>query len=222
MSAYLLVKWLRHPQRPRFLLFWALSLFLMYWFEVPLILGVLGKVVTVTSFNLFFAMMLPVTFLALVLLYRGTLELLEIRWTKKANTLFFFWFLAAVVFFGYVFTIGGGIIRTYALTLGGTLMFFVPIRALIILTLTKWLWRARDKTISGILGASAIIAESVFGIISNLLIVRNIMVYPPEFWYLALISLKIFFMLRMVNVVLIAFGYFFFCKNYHRPRAGRA
>ena len=209
-SVYLFIEWLRHGRRPRFLLYWAIGLFLMYWFQVPVILTNLGKVIIQSDFNFFFALIFPITFVALVLIYWGALDAIGIRLRPKIKMLFFAWFLFALAFFIQQFIVQEGVIQEYALPLVGNIAFYLPIRMLIILTLAWWLWKSRNKTIYGILGASAIIGESVLGLTRNFLIVKNVLAYPPEFWYVVLAGLDIFFILQTASIILLSMGLFFF------------
>src|SRR3989338_11500205 len=79
VSAYLFIEWLRHHRRPWFLLYWALALFLMYWFQVPVILTNLGKTIVQSEFNFFFAITFPITFVALILIYLGVLDAIKFQ-----------------------------------------------------------------------------------------------------------------------------------------------
>ena len=210
VSAYLFIEWLRHHRRPWFLLYWALALFLMYWFQVPVILTNLGKTIVQSDFNFFFAITFPITFVALILIYWGTLNIIGVRLKPKIKLLFFAWFLCALAFFVQQFVIQGGVIQGYPLPLVGNIAFYVPIRVLIILTLGWGLWKSRNKTVYGALGASAIIGESLLGLTRNFLVVKNVLAYPPDFWYVVLAGLDIFFILQTASIILLAIGFFLF------------
>ena len=138
-SVYFFISWWRHrdKKKPLALLYWAIALFLMYWFQAPAIFVSFGKSITVTDFNFFFALTLPITFLALILVYSGLIRLAGINLNQKYKILFAVWFLIAVLFFGYHFFIKGGIIKDYLLPIAGNVAFYVPIRILIIVTVLK-------------------------------------------------------------------------------------
>ncbi|GEM_PF-6302158 len=216
LSLRLFVDWFKHGRRPWFLLFWSLSLFLMYWFLVPLIFTGLGKVITVTDFNLFFALTLPVTFLALIFVYIGVLEITGAVLKKNTKIILFFYFLLSLLFFAYQFILNDGIIKTYALPLIGNLAFYLPLRILIVSAVIGWLVKPGPKTLNGYLGAFGIIGDGVLGGIRNILIVKNVLAYPPEFWYVVLSGMHSFFYLQIFSIVLIAFGFFFFHRMYYR------
>ena len=215
-SVYLLKEWFRHERRWRFLALWAAALFLMYWFQIPAILANLGVVVTVSKFNFFFALTLPVTFLALIFIYLGILDALEINIKKAVKILLGAWFFSAALFFGYNFIASGGVIQTDSVPLAGKLAIYLPLRLLIIATLAWWLWRARPLTLFGVLGAAGVIGESMLGIIRNLLVVKTVLAYPPSFWYIAMTSLQSFFILQTASVILAAVGFYFLHRMYFR------
>ena len=77
-SVYLVILWWQcrgKSEHAKGLLFWAIGLFLMYWFQIPAVLIGSGKIITVTDFNFFFALTFPITFLALIFLYFGILQI---------------------------------------------------------------------------------------------------------------------------------------------------
>src|SRR3989344_2841961 len=116
-SIYLFVAWFRHPKkRPAFILYCSAGLFLMYWFQVPIILTNLGRTTTITAFNFFFAVTFPVTFLALAMIYWGVLDALNIRLNRMLKVLFLAWLLSAAAFFAYHFIIYYGVISTHNLS----------------------------------------------------------------------------------------------------------
>ena len=218
VSIFLFIDWLRHGRRPWFLLLWAVALFLFYWFQVPVVLTNLGVVIVVANFNLFFALTFPITFLSLILIFLGVLEITKTpigKWVKGALVL---WLLSSIIFFVWQFVANEGIIKTYSLPLVGNLVFYLPIRILIIGTLLRWLLKTGTKTILGYLGAIGVIGESVLGIVRNVLILKSVLFYPPEFWYVVLSGLKIFFMLQTFSIFLISFGFLFLHRMYYRSR----
>src|SRR3989344_7733681 len=215
-SIFLFFEWLRHGRRPRFYLYWAIALFLMFWFQIPVILTNLGRTVEQSDFNFFFALTLPITFVALVFIYRGVLAAIGLRLGSTLKIVFFAWSLLAVLFFSWQFLANEGIIKTYALPLVGNLGFYIPLRAMIIGVLLLWLWKAEGKTRYGVLGALAIIAESVIGLARNFLVVKNVLAYPPEFWYVVLSGLDIFFILQTASVLLLVAGFcLFHFRQFH-------
>ncbi|MCH8244661.1 hypothetical protein IIB97_02125 [Patescibacteria group bacterium] len=129
----------------------------MFWFQVPVILTNLGKTIVQTDFNFFFTITFPISLAALVLIYWGVIDVIGVRLRSKIKLLFFAWFFLALVFFTQQFIVQGGVIQTYALPLIGNIAFYLPIRILIIVTLAWWVWKSSNKTIYGVLGASALI-----------------------------------------------------------------
>lgn len=216
-SIYLLAMWFRHAvPRPRFLVLWAAALFLHYWFQVPAILVGWGRQITVTNFNLFFAITLPITFVALVLLYAGLLEIFGMRPAPRAKRLFYGWVIGAFVFFAWYFIRHGGVIETYSMPIVGNLAFYLPIRILIFVPLVRWLFRPGPKTAGVALGAAALGGANLLGLVRNILVVRTVLAYPPDFWYVALGALRIFSILQTLGIILTIVGFYFLCRSWRR------
>jgi hypothetical protein len=190
----------------------------MYWFQVPVILTNLGKVITVTDFNLFFALTLPINFLALVLIYWGSIEVLGSRLKPKSRKLLIGWFLFAVVFFVYHFIARKGVIEVYSLPIVGNFLLYVPLNSIIIITFVRWFSRSSVKTMNGVLGGTAIMGACVLGIVRNVMIIKNIFAYPPQFWYVVLTSAKAFFVLQTVSILLLVTGFFLLHRMYYRTQ----
>lgn len=223
-SIYFLRDWFMHKSRPRLLLLWAGGLFLMYWFQVPGILAALGKSVTISRFNLFFALTLPITFLALILFYLGIVDALDIKIKRTAKIALFVWFASAALFFGYTFVLHKGVIETYSVPLIGNLVFYMPLRLLIIATFIWWFYATalplEPKTkIFAVLGSLGVVVESLLGILRNIMVIKMVLSYPPSFWYLAMTSNKTFFVLQTTSIFFLVFGFYFLHRMYYRTRA---
>lgn len=221
-SGYFFLWFARHKdgQHTYSLLSWAFALLLMWWFQIPAILAGLGKAVTVTDFNLFFTLTFPITFLALLLVYIGILQILGIALGKKQKIALSVWFLSAVAFFAYYLILNKGIIQTYLLPLGGNILFYAVIRTLIILTMLRLLTRAEMRHIYGFVGASAIIAEGVLGLARNFFIIKQVLIYPPQFWYFAIADSRFFFITQALSIILLVVGFYFLHLLYHRRLHG--
>src|SRR3989344_5323097 len=216
-SAYLLVSWYRDKERPRFLLLWAAGLFLMYWFQIPVILTNSGRAVTVTSFNLFFALTLPIVWIAIFCLFMGSIAVLGHRLKGRQKVAICAWFLAAVIFFAYHFITRKGVISTYSLPIVGNLIFYLPLYILIIATFLKKMVRfSFDTTWRFFLGAACVMSASILGIVRNFIVIKNILEFPPEFWFLVLTGQKIFFMLQTTSIILLVAGFTLLHRWYYK------
>ena len=230
-SAYFLIWWRRHrgERHARALLFWSIALFLFYWFQVPAILAGFGKVVTVTDFNLFFALTFPMTFLALIMVYLGILQIWgggggRVRvgetgiMSTRSKILFFVWFVFAITFFAYYFIVRKGIIDTFAFPFVGNLALYLPLRILIIFTAVKLIFRPELRTAYGVLGCAGIISESILGIMRNFFVIKTVLAYPPQFWYVAMTGSQFFFITQTISIILLVCGFYFLHLAYHRLR----
>lgn len=221
-SVYFAIWWWRHRDgaHARSLLFWAIGLFLMFWFQVPAILVGLGKVITVTDFNLFFSLTFPITFLALMLFYLGVLQISEFNLSRKRKILLFSWFALAVAFFAYNFILNKGVVSTYLLPLAGNIAFYLPIRVMIFVVAIKLLFRPEIRTVSGMMGIIGVAGESILGLTRNLFIIDRVLRYPPQFWYMVISDSRFFLVTQTLSIIILAFGFFFLHRAYHRLRYG--
>ncbi|MEK7195543.1 MAG: hypothetical protein AAB655_02520, partial [Patescibacteria group bacterium] len=201
-----------------FLPLWALALFMMYWYQVPAAIVGLGHTITVTDFNFFFALTFPVTFLALMLVFVGIIDIFEYKIGKKSKAMLLIWFLSAIAFFSYYFITREGIIDTYLLPLGGNMIFYLPMRALIILVIWKRLSGAANRNLYMTIGSVLIVMESILGIIRNSLVIENILIWPPQFWYAVLSSSKFFFVTQSLSIILFVAGFYLLHIAYYRTR----
>ena len=192
----------------------------MFWFQVPAILARVGEAVTVTDFNLFFTLTFPITFLALLLVYIGILQISGIELGKKQKVVLWVWFLSAVLFFAYHFILNKGVIQTYLLPLGGNIVFYSVIRTLIILTMLRLLYRAEMRNFYGFVGAGAIIVEGVLGLARNFFIIKQVLTYPPQFWYFAIAESRFFFVTQAFSIIFLVVGFSFLHLLYHRRMYG--
>ena len=219
-SVYFVVCWWRDPSKPhaRALLFWAFSLFLMYWFQIPAILFSIRKVIVVSDFNLFFALTFPITFLAFIFIYLGILQIFEIQTERGKNFFTWSWFIFAIFFFTYHFIARKGVIETYSFPIVGNLLFYVPIRMLIIFITVRWFIKLKSRNIYSILGTGGIVMESALGLLRNFFVIKNTLIYPPQLWYFVIGSSRFFFITQTISIVLLVIGFYFLHLYYHRLR----
>ncbi|MBI2035589.1 MAG: hypothetical protein HYT12_02810 [Candidatus Liptonbacteria bacterium] len=219
-SIYFLVWWWRHrhERHARAYIHWSLSLFLFYWFQVPAILIGLGRAIIVTDFNLFFALTFPITFLALMFIYLGVVRMSGFKISKSKKTVLAIWFVAATAFFAYQFIWHKGIIQTYILPLGGNIVFYIPMRILIVLTVFRLFFQKDIKKTLLFFGSLGIIGESVLGLARNVFIIVNVLKYPPQAWYTVIAGSKFFFVTQTMSILFLVFGFYFLHRAYHKVR----
>ncbi len=194
--------------------------FLMYWFQVPAILIGLGKTITVTDFNLFFALTLPITFLALILVYVGILQIADFAVSRRRKVFLFSWFALAILFFAYYFVSQRGIINTYALPLVGNIAFYFVIRVLILAAAVRLAFRSELQNSAGIIGISGLVIEAVLGLMRNVFIVWQVLHYPPQFWYVVISGSRFFFVTQAMSVILLSCSFLALHYAYHRLKYG--
>ena len=134
--------------------------------------------------------------------------------------MFFSWFALAVLFFLYQFIVNKGVISTYLLPLGGNILFYLPIRVMIAVTTVKLLSQPDIRTAPGIAGIIFILSENALGIARNIFVIKSVLQYPPQFWYMVLSSSKFFFATQALSVALLALAFFFLHRAFHRQLNG--
>ena len=209
---YLFIHWLRH-RKHKFSLLWAIGLFLLYWFQVPFILANAGVRFTVTNFNLFYSITLPLVFLGTILIYLGILSVSPFKNQKRVNLYLFLWFVLSALVFAYYFIFQVGY-STRLFQFGPTLVFFLPLYLLILSALWRW-YRRQDfsKTKSTSIGLIAITLSILLKIGGSLIAISRMLAYPPEFWFIALTDFDTLFFLEALNTLLLLTGFFLVHKN---------
>lgn len=217
IGLYLLLEWFRHGRRYKFPLYWAIGLFLFYWFQIPYILANAGVRFTVTDFNLFYALTLPTIFGGLMLIYLGILSILQPPNIKKIKFWLSLWLAACFLFFFYYFVIKGGVIDNHSSVFVVNLLFFVPARLLILFALWRWLRRQSwQKTKMTIFGIALMMGWAVMGIAGNVLAIKRLLAYPPQFWFIALAEFQLIFILQSTSMFLLILGFLLVHKNCFR------
>jgi hypothetical protein len=187
-SAYLFAEWLRHGHRHAFMLFWATGLLLLDWFLIPTVLAETGEHMVLTDFNPLFALSFPLTFLGFVLVYAGMRSLMRAPLTRAAYAALFIWFLASLVYFGFLFR-DAHTIQSRAFSLAAIALFFLPVQLMNLSAFSK-VYRRRDIFAAALSrsGIVLMIVSAVVGIARNLYAVHEILVYPPAFAVVVLFS----------------------------------
>lgn len=222
-GAYLFFEWLRHGRQHRFLLWWALGLYFLYWFQLPFILTNAGIGITVADYGVFFGTTFPLVFVGLVLIYLGILEAAppknhNIRRMRKRHLLF--WIFAAFVIFGLYFSWNGNV-TDRKLAYIAISLFFLPIYLLIFTALVGW-FRSKDLLKTNILsfGIVLMMLGALFGIVQLFWSLRRVLTYPPEFWFLTLSSFSSLYVIQAVGAFLFLAGFLVTHRVFHGKTNG--
>ena len=207
-SVYLFIEWLYHRRQYRFVLFWSLSLFVHYLFQVPAILANAGVSFTLTDFSVFFAITYPLVFLAYIFIYLGLRSLFPPLSTRRGNIFFSLWFAAFVAIFVAHKLVGVPVNNVSATII--LLLFILPIQFLILRSLVRWFRSGQclNSLISKI-GIVVIIAAVLAKMGQALFVFNNILKYPPDFWFVAISSSQTLFISQSLSTLLLLIGFFF-------------
>lgn len=217
IGCYFLFEWLLHKRRYKLPLFWAIGLFFLYWFLVPYILGNAGFRFTLTDFNVFYSFAFPVTFGGLILVYLGILTISPFKNQKRINRLLTMWFVLCLLVFSFYFLVRGGEQTGRSPLFITTFLFFLPLRLLILFAVWKLMTsralRDGQRTRTGI---ALVAGWGIIGIIGQFLAIWKVLLYPPQFWYLALVDFKELFLLQSVSMLMLSVGFFLVHRRYFR------
>lgn len=214
-SLYLFIEWLHYRRRHRFLIFWSIGLAFLYIFQIPEIAANAGSQFTVSNFNSFFSLTLPLKLLGHLLIYLGILSVISPLTYQKKYKYLFAWFASALTFYAFYFQ--NDLIFLSRLPLyASILLFYWPLYLLMLHALWKW-YRKQDLIKTGFarVGIFLMGVSAVIGIYGSSLILQNITSYPPAFWFVAFSSHQIFIM-QIAEILILLFGFIFVHRNCFR------
>ena len=67
-----------------------------------------------------------------------------------------------------------------------------------------------------IIGIVLMMGWAVMGIVGNVLAIKRLLAYPPQFWFIALAQFELMFLLQSVSMLLLILGFLFVHKNCFR------
>ena len=205
---YFFIKWLVHHQKHQFYILWAVGLFLLYLFQMPFILANAKLSFVISDFNVFFILMFLATFLALALIYLGILSASTGVINKKLITFLFYWFFLSGLLVALYFFIDHGIGSTYIPQILVVFLFFIPIYLITLIALWRWLRSGGGKKLFSInLGIAMLMISSILGLLEVFLALQKIIHYPPQFWFIALMSFDLLFLLQDIGIILLLVGF---------------
>ena len=212
---YFLVQWLINRQR--YLFYWSMGLFSFIWFQIPFILNHLNVRMVLTDFYPFFSFSFPMTFVGFVFVYLGVAYLSKkIDWSKML-IYFVSWFILCLSVYGFCFIVKGGTNMSYFMITASNILFFLPIRLLTLFTLWRWIRGENSSRIKPILpGIIVIIIACLEGLVNHIASVFQMLSYPPDLWYIALLNSKSLFSMEMAGFLLLISGFYLVQINYHK------
>ncbi len=198
---FFLFDWFRHKRRHPFLLLWAIGFFLLFGFQVPMIKGNEGAELTLTDFNNFFAIMFPLSMLALVLIYAG-LESVRGVFSRRKKWFAFLFIAAATAAFEADFLLNAGVLQNYIFMFATLFIFHAPIEFLI----ARSAWRLRNGTEISRAGAAIMAMGGIFGMAQDFLVAYKVWTYPPAFWFTALMQFTLLHTVQILSVLCLLVG----------------
>lgn len=214
-SSYLLYYWFKHHKRQAPIFLWAISGVLFYVFLIPFIsVNFHGTIVIAEMFS-FFILTIPLVFLGWVLVYWCIVQMKSAATGIRSTKLTIFltlWVLASFIFYAFRFSS-----EEYGkfLSIIGILAFFITIHVLILHALWKWFKaerRPRNMWVG--MGILFIAGAIILSIVRYLMILNDLVQLPQTFWFLAIASFDMVFILRSMVIILLAIGFIMVYRHY--------
>lgn len=205
-AIYFFTEWLRRGRHRFFILYWALGLLLLYWFQIPVIIGLAGKKIVYASFNQLFLVSTPMTLLGYLLIYLGIRSVAQLPLSKKSYTLLILWFIASIIF--YVGQYWGATAPTRLWLLAPIAFFFLPVQILNLHAIIA-AYRRKELFVAASAKAGFIaLSTQVFTALSRYsFFVYKVFVYPPEF-AIVLIRFSAFYIFtQMLGILFLIIGF---------------
>ncbi|MDE2226367.1 MAG: hypothetical protein KGJ89_00180 [Patescibacteria group bacterium] len=216
---FFFIEWLKHKHH-KFLLYWSLGFLGIYWFQIPAILFHAGASFTLSDFNLFYSISFPLAFIGLVAIYKGirSVGFLKPGWIKNYHL--WIWMILSLAVFGTYVYLFGSAPDNYVIEFLVVFLFFLPVYFLNMYGLIQWKrdWKAvATKTINA--GIVLMFVGLLIGLSENFLALRQILMYPPQFWFLAVASSRVMYLLQSVGMVFMITGFFFTHHGFKRMKS---
>lgn len=209
-SLILFVFWLANSRKDSFALYWGLGFLLWNWSQIPTMLSLSGESVVLTDFNLFFAITIPLSFLARIFIHFGLRSVLGYKNTRKVVLQFLAWFVAFILYYIYFFVVSGH--ASSEAVFYEMVLFFIP------MSLLSMYWIIREyrkntayddvkKTafIFFILFTIAVIANYVYFIFASY-------IYPIELFHVLVRASYPYLAARLASMVLLFINFILFFR----------
>ncbi|MGO8818231.1 MAG: hypothetical protein ACLQVG_26605 [Terriglobia bacterium] len=210
-----MAEWFRH-KRHGFYILWSIGILALGAFQLPFLLANAGARFTLTTFNVFYAITAPLSFLGLLLIYAGLLPISSFKGRLRINIALTLWFLASVAITAYIFLTEGGYFTNHAIQVLPPLLFFLPLQLLIFFTLYNLLqrpWAQNPWCAAGIITQLCAVGLSL---VLAAVAVREVLLYPPQFWFTAVGFNSPIYLLEGGSVLLLLIGFLMVHTHYRK------
>lgn len=200
--------------KEKYLLYFALTLFLIYWTRLPFALSLIGFSFVIENFYLFFALTLPLYVAALIFLALGLRNFCTVLCQKRISIVFYSWLIVAFIALGYYFISEKAIFSNYDAVKTLYYVFLFPLRLAILLIILRTLF---DKQIflekSRKIGLIIILINNILGAGVNFFNYNMMMHLPPQFWFLPVVGYSLGYIWEFFNSLLLIFGFLLIAKE---------
>lgn len=208
--------WLVGRPARMFLLPWAFGLLLLHWLQLPAILASTGALLYVPDISAFITFAFPLSFIGLVLLYAGMMNIAPPQHRHTFDALIIIELAIALVVYLVALFTNSGAQSNFVLVLVTNLLFFVPMRLLILLSAWQWHRRLGSSVRAGHIGLLLIMGWAAAGIINHLLLFPRLFAYPEQFWFIAYVSYELLYFLEAGSIPMLLLGLFLLRFSYRR------
>lgn len=224
-SLFLFREWIASGRKRAAFLFWTIALASLFVFQVPTVLFIAAThPYTVSDFNVFYAITLPLSFFGIIMEFFGVLALTR-PISKRIYTIFTLWFFGAIAFFDYEF-MPGKIVMSHAVPNTAIAGYFLPLNMIAFWAVSLLAIRTKINASRRLrLGLISIAFSFLAGLARNILMLEGFAKFPPMFWFLALQS-PLFFALQLAGTAFLITGFLLVSRSeifngISRPDSGR-
>lgn len=200
------IDWLIGRPARMFLLPWAFGLFLLHWLQLPAILASSGSLVYVPDVNVFITFAFPLSFIGLVLIYAGMMSIAPPQHRHTYDALIILELgIALLVYLASLLTTSGAQ-SNFVLIIITNLLFFLPMRLLILLSAWQWHQRLDPAVRAGHIGLLFLMGWAAASILNHALLLPRLLAYPQEFWFVAYVNYQLLYFMEAISIPMLLLG----------------
>lgn len=210
------IDWLFGRPARMFMLPWAFGLLLLHWLQLPVVLASSGFLVYVSDLNNFITFTFPLSFIGLVLIYAGMMSIAPPQHRHTFDAFIILELAIALLVYLVSLITNSGAQSNFVLVIVTNLLFFIPMRLLLLLSAWQWHQKLDAKVHTGHVGLLFLMGWAVAGVLNHALLLPRLLVYPQQFWFVAYASYQLLYFMEVVSVPILLIALLLLRISYRR------